>query len=108
MSLIVHFLIYRDLHARMVAPFHIHIDKLAANGFKQMEEKFYDRIQIVMSDHGIHFGAHLESREGQVEHKLPLLKIFVPTKWLEAHPDIEDALTQNMVRSFSSSPPSNM
>eukprot|EP01128_Nolandella_sp_AFSM9_P000625 TRINITY_DN10777_c0_g1_i1.p1 TRINITY_DN10777_c0_g1~~TRINITY_DN10777_c0_g1_i1.p1 ORF type:complete len:780 (+),score=84.77 TRINITY_DN10777_c0_g1_i1:292-2631(+) len=84
-----------DIHARMVTPFLSHIDKYAAEGFENMEEQFYDRFQIVMSDHGIHFGAHLESREGQVEHKLPLFNLFVPTLWLEKHPDAAQALEEN-------------
>jgi Protein of unknown function (DUF229) len=57
-----------------------------------------DTIIVLIADHGLHFGPHLESFEGQVEHKLPVLKITVPTALLAEHPDLERKLAINSKR----------
>jgi hypothetical protein len=45
---------------------------------------FEDSLVVFVSDHGLHFGQHLETLEGQIEHKLPLLHIAAPRWWLRA------------------------
>lgn len=47
---------------------------------------FNDTIFLLVSDHGLHFGEHLESLEGQVEHKLPMSYVIIPKWWSEMYP----------------------
>ena len=59
-------------------------------------EPFLDNTAIVLvSDHGLHYGKHLESFAGQVEHKLPLLKILLPPKVKSRHPQLLAAFRHN-------------
>jgi len=62
-----------------------------------------ETIVFFMADHGLHFGPHLETFEGQIEHKFPMLYVIAPKWWVNKHPNIAEALALNqnsLVTSF--------
>jgi hypothetical protein len=84
-----------ELHGARAGAFAAHVDPQMAGALDDARHMFNDSMVVFVSDHGLHFGAHLESMEGQIEHKLPLLHIAAPTWWLRRHPDAARALAEN-------------
>ena len=72
-----------------------HVDPLIAQAFERASDIFNHTAVIWVSDHGLHFGRHLETLEGQVEHKLPMLRIMLPQWWLRRHPTVARNLERN-------------
>jgi hypothetical protein len=84
-----------EMHGARAGAFASHVDPQLASALEDAIDMFDDSLVVLVSDHGLHFGQHLETLEGQIEHKLPLLHISVPTWWLERHPDAAAALEHN-------------
>jgi hypothetical protein len=84
-----------ELHGARAGAFASHVDPQMASALEDAIDMFNDSLVVFVSDHGLHFGRHLETLEGQIEHKLPLLHISAPLWWLERHGDASAALEHN-------------
>lgn len=58
-------------------------------------------VVVILGDHGLHYGPHLESEQGQFEHRNPSLRMVVPKAHLRQHPAMWQALETNQHRVVS-------
>lgn len=52
----------------------------------EREGVLHRTLTFIAADHGLHFGPHLETHEGQTEHKLPAFYLIAPRWWLRERP----------------------
>jgi hypothetical protein len=57
--------------------FAVHIDAQLAPALEQLRAAFDDSMLVFVSDHGLHFGEHLETLEGQVCARLVCVEAVV-------------------------------
>jgi len=74
-----------------------------SNAFKRKKDgEDLPPVTFIAADHGMHYGRYSsKSQPGKLEHKMPLLLIYVPNWYLELYPEIEQNLKQNEQRLFS-------
>jgi len=91
-----------DFHDNMAGSFAASLDDTFLSELQQMHSSgdMERSMYVFFSDHGLHFGPHLETLEGQVEHKLPLLISTLPRAWLQARPVIAANLAHNAANSL--------
>ena len=58
-------------------------------------------VVTILSDHGLRDGPHMESHQGQFEHRNPVLQFVVPKWVLQRHPKLRRALHINPRRVVS-------
>jgi len=75
-------------------------DKPLATLLKSLD--LTNTVVTVLSDHGLHFGPHLETEQGQFEHRNPVLQCVVPKQALQRHPKLRHALRINQRRLVTS------
>jgi Protein of unknown function (DUF229) len=56
---------------------------------------FNNSMFIFVGDHGLHFGTFLTTKQGQLEHELPVLHITMPNWVLEKYPEMRKNLREN-------------
>jgi len=87
-----------EAHDQILGNFVLHaLDPFFASSLNEWSSSgnLEKTLTFLISDHGIHYGDHYNTLEGQIDHKLPLFYIIAPRKWLNQHPRLELALEFN-------------